>query len=471
MTVREAQPLITSISVRELFGRRSYDIEIPEVDGKPSRLLLLHGDNGSGKTTLLRLVWHALSAADNRGHRSFIAKTPFMSLGISMTGGRSIHIAKSDGLLGSFTVTVRNADGSEVVAKYTATEDLEVRGGTQRRHYSIDESAFLLERAGSYLREISKRERNELMHRITEIDEDAAAEVAYLEFLENEVKTPLYLADDRSLYSDDPDINRMREMLWRRDDGEKTDRLARLAFNELQITIRRVNEHLRSLTIGGQNDGSANSNAIYLNVLRQLVEGARNSGDAAEAPVSDLLDQVAESSPMYEKYGLVPPLDTTELRRLLSAARGDLAEPAERIVSPFLSSLQARYEALSSAQRLLESLIPTVNSFLNEKQLHFTPRTGLRIVTLDGDVLEVEALSSGERQLLMLLCTTLLAGIDTNIFIVDEPELSLGVDWQRKILESLLDVTDGSNLQFLVATHSVEIISGNPESLVQLRAL
>lgn len=471
MTAREAQPLITSISVRKLFGRRSYDIEIPEVNGTLSRLLLLHGDNGSGKTTLLRLVWHALSSADNRGHRSFIAKTPFMSLSISMVGGRSIHVAKLDGLLGSFTVTVRSADGSEVVAKYTANEDLKVRGGAQSRHYSIDESAFLLERAGSYLRETSKRERNELLHRIAELDKAEAAEVAYLRFLENEVKTPLYLADDRSLYSDDPDINRMREMLSRRDDGEKSDRLARLAFNELQITIRRVNEHLRGLTIGGQNDGSANSNAIYLNVLRQLVEGARNSGDAAESPVSSLLDQVTESSPMYEKYGLVPPLDTAELRRLLGAARGDLAEPAERIVSPFLSSLQARYEALSGAQRLLESLIPTVNSFLNEKQLHFTPKTGLGIVTVDGDTLEVEALSSGERQLLMLLCTTLLAGIDTNIFIIDEPELSLGVDWQRKILESLLDVTDGSNLQFLVATHSVEIISGNPESLVQLRQL
>lgn len=264
MSTREAHPLITSISVRDLFGRRSYDIAIPEVDGSPSRLLLLHGDNGSGKTTLLRLVWHTLSAADNRGHRSFIAKTPFMSLSISMVGGRSIHVAKSDGLLGSFTISVKSADGSEVVAKYQANEELKVRGGAHLRHFSIDESTFLLERAGSYLRETSKSERNELMHRISELDQDAAAELAYLEFLEKEVKTPLYLADDRSLYSDDPDINRMREMLWRRDDGEKSDRLARLAFNELQITIRRVNEHLRSLTLGGQNDGSANSNAMRL---------------------------------------------------------------------------------------------------------------------------------------------------------------------------------------------------------------
>lgn len=467
----ETRPLITAIAVRDLFGRRSYDIPIPQTDGAPSRLLLLHGDNGSGKTTLLRLVWHALSSADDKGHRTFISRTPFSRLEISMTNARSIVVVKTDGLVGSFTITVTKEGQTVCVASFHADEDLRIRGRRWTQQYLAEDESSYLDRGSSATNFLSDRQRDRIAHVGVAIDRKDDGRAEYLEFLENDVKTPLFLADDRSLYSDDPDINRMREALWRREDGDRSDRLARLAFNELQITIQRVNDHLRGLMIGGQTSGSANSNAIYLDVLRQLIEGGRDGDDAIEAPANELLDQVSKASPNFEKYGLVPYLNTSELRRLLGLAQGDLEEPADRILSPFLSSLRARYEALSGAQSLLESLVPTINSFLNDKELTFTPRKGLSIVTVDGDALSVEALSSGERQLLMLLCTTLLAGIDTNVFIIDEPELSLGVSWQRKILRSLLSVTEGSGLQFLVATHSVEIISGNPDSLVQLRPL
>lgn len=473
MTAPTPGPLITSISVRELFGKRSYDVVVPEIDGLPTRLLLLHGDNGSGKTTLLRLVWHALSAADNQGHRSFIARTPFSQLSIRMRGGREIRIKKTDGLVGSFSLELIRSGFEDLLANYEASEDLSVRSPSRYANPLLREEFLRGQRLmAGYA--VSSEDLKSIRIDMTLLEGSIKAEQEYLEFLANEVKTPLYLADDRSLYSDDPDINRMRESLSRREDSDRRDRLARLVFIELQVTIRRVNEHLRSITLGGQNDGSANSNAIYMNVLRQLVNTSSRSVTAEDSPssVSELLEQISSVSPAYEQFGLVPKFDIDEFRRLIDRAQSpELASLAERVVSPFLSSLRARYDALEEAHDLLVSLIPTVNGFLAEKELRFTPRGGLRIFTTGDDLLEVEALSSGERQLLMLLCTTLLARVDTNLFIIDEPELSLGVEWQRKILDSLMALTDKTNLQFLVATHSVEIISARPESLVQLRPL
>lgn len=65
------------------------------------------------------------------------------------------------------------------------------------------------------------------------------------------------------------------------------------------------------------------------------------------------------------------------------------------------------------------------------------------------------SLSSGEKQLLILLTETLLQQNSPTIFIADEPELSLHIDWQRKIISSVRELNP--NAQVIVATHSPEI--------------
>ena len=462
-----AAPLITGFSVRDLFGRRSYDVNVPVIDGQPSKLVLIHGDNGSGKTTLLKLIWNALSAADNRGHRSFIAKTPFTTLLIRMTGGRLLHIEKTDGLQGSFEIVVSRPGAEDVRVRYEAEEDLKISRPSRLAHRALD-----LERWTRRYAEDASLVRPSYIASLDEDRKNLLAEEQYFAFLAEEIQNPLLLADDRSLYSDDPEIYRTREALARREESDPRVRLSRLVFIELQATLRRVNDYIRSLTLGGQNDGSANSNAIYMEVLRRLAEPtAQHESETDQlTEIHNLLAEIANVSPGYEKYGLVPSFDVVEFRRLLDIAqRTEISALSLDIVAPFLSSMRARYSALEEAHDLLQSFIPTINSFLTEKELHFTPRIGLRIVTSsDQEQLDVESLSSGERQLLMLLATTVLARNDTKLFIIDEPELSLGVEWQRNILESLLDLTDTSELQFLVATHSIEIISSHPEALVQL---
>lgn len=465
MTSLDQNPLISSISIRDLFGTRDYDIIVPEVDGRPSRLLLLHGDNGSGKTTLLRLVWHALSASESRGHRTFLAKTPFSSLAISMLDGSELYIRKLDGLLGSFEISLLRPGRDAATSKYMASDDHKILRSRNDRVRALQR----IQRAVNSASE----EMDQFYAELEAAEESQRGEQDYLQFLLEEVGSPLYLADDRSLYSDDPDIERMREILSAREDIDRRDRLARLAIIELRITIRRVNEHLRSITLGGQNDGSANANAIYVDVLRSLLGAPKQSGEqASTSHVTELLDEISEIGPGYERYGLVPKFDTRQFRELLDRAQvSALGHLAERVIEPFLFSLRARYAALEEAHGLLSSLVPTINRFLNGKQLRFSPRGGLEIVTTNGETLDVEKLSSGERQLLMLMCTTLMASFDTKVFIIDEPELSLGVEWQRNILDALTGMTERTGLQFIVATHSVEIISTRPEALAQLRQI
>lgn len=80
------------------------------------------------------------------------------------------------------------------------------------------------------------------------------------------------------------------------------------------------------------------------------------------------------------------------------------------------------------------------------------------------EAIESDKLSAGEKQMLSFLCYNAFSE-NTAIFI-DEPELSLHVDWQRLLLPTLLEQETGN--QFFVATHSPFIYSKYPEREILL---
>ena len=81
-------------------------------------------------------------------------------------------------------------------------------------------------------------------------------------------------------------------------------------------------------------------------------------------------------------------------------------------------------------------------------------------------LINIASLSSGEKQLFILLIEALLQNKSPQLFIADEPELSLHIDWQRKILKSLLELNPKA--QIIVATHSPEIASKFPNNIINM---
>ena len=75
-------------------------------------------------------------------------------------------------------------------------------------------------------------------------------------------------------------------------------------------------------------------------------------------------------------------------------------------------------------------------------------------------------LSSGEKQILILLTQALLSEKTPVVYVADEPELSLHVDWQEKLLGALTQLA--GRCQFIVATHSPDIASGFGDKIIDL---
>lgn len=83
--------------------------------------------------------------------------------------------------------------------------------------------------------------------------------------------------------------------------------------------------------------------------------------------------------------------------------------------------------------------------------------------------LDVNVLSSGEKQLLILLTETLLQQSQPYIFIADEPELSLHIEWQRNLVNSIRNLNP--NAQIIFATHAPEIAANHSKKLIYMQSV
>lgn len=128
-------------------------------------------------------------------------------------------------------------------------------------------------------------------------------------------------------------------------------------------------------------------------------------------------------------------------------------------------SLQAK-RATSEIFAQSDLFLKNVESFIVDKKFYF--KEGDLIIEKNGFI-PFARLSSGEKQLLILLIEALLQREQPYVFIADEPELSLHVAWQRKILPAIREINP--NAQIIVATHSPEVAGRYPEAMIDMEEI
>lgn len=73
-----------------------------------------------------------------------------------------------------------------------------------------------------------------------------------------------------------------------------------------------------------------------------------------------------------------------------------------------------------------------------------------------GETLTPYQLSSGEKQMLAILLTVLVEDNHHYVLFMDEPEVSLHVDWQQKLIDLIMELNP--NVQIILTTHSPAVI-------------
>lgn len=116
-----------------------------------------------------------------------------------------------------------------------------------------------------------------------------------------------------------------------------------------------------------------------------------------------------------------------------------------------------------------DTFLNTINEMLISKTLNINERNEFLANASPNKVFTLHQLSSGEKQLFIILGQALLQRKAPWIYIADEPELSLHVTWQSQLIDSLRNINP--NAQIIVATHSPDIVAHYDSKTIDMEAI
>ncbi|MGN4953050.1 AAA family ATPase [Aeromonas caviae] len=299
-------------------------------------------------------------------------------------------------------------------------------------------------------------------------------ELNFLKVLEDIAPSMFILNAERRLDSDsvpDPgDEMELRRLMHYEDARKINDLVTRSREIALSQALATTTQWIKNKAIKGANQGSINVHTVYSEVLKHLVTPMNNK-EVQSNDIPDLLDRLTDiekKTNELAEYEFETPLSTQALKKGLTTRNSQRAMLAAGLLFPYIKSVEGRLEAVTPIFNVVHKFIKIINSLLHDKKISFTLGSGFVIKNRLNAILEPSKLSSGEQQLLLLFCYVLTARDNPSVFMIDEPEISLNVKWQRQLIQSLLDITEKSKIQFIFASHSIELFAQHRRRVVKV---
>ncbi|MDR0430166.1 MAG: AAA family ATPase [Tannerellaceae bacterium] len=450
---------ITKISIRQLFGLFDYDIEL----NKESDLTILTGPNGYGKTTILNIIF-------NLFHQKFFyfQKLNFKFISIILSNGQCIEITKKKGKEKNEQIIQIIDEEQRIVSRKADTTDIiiDLKEGKNIIQSYIYNSAV-------ENRLIHELERYYPIRRISPdlwLEERTGKQFALYDFLnENNDSLP----------------DRILELIKKQND--KSEEVLKV-LNAINIYLIKEQRLLKQSKI-----------SVNRPLSQQLLSFVNTIEDYAK----ELKDMIAQKQ--LEAYHVAQQLDSSFPKRLIGTQKRLTKEEFEK-----------RFERLTKKQKQLQEfgisisgqdvteynddtanvltvyledsenkvtvydeLLSKINLFvniLNEKRFTFKSIVidnthGFYFKTTAGDILNLTDLSSGEQNEVVLFYELLFKTTPNTLILIDEPEISLHVIWQKAFVKDLEEIAKMKHIPFLIATHSPQIINDRWDLTIDLFAL
>lgn len=174
------------------------------------------------------------------------------------------------------------------------------------------------------------------------------------------------------------------------------------------------------------------------------------------AVISTFDTALQESEAIYKlSDGTVATYLDWELYRLQNRYLTYQLEVGKRVIAALqagisTSDIQALTERKVQYFDIIDALLESTGKRVNRES------DTLLFETKYGASIHPSQLSSGEKQILIILTNVLIQGGREFILIMDEPEISLHFDWQRRLIEDVKSLNP--NLQLILATHSPAVV-------------
>jgi predicted ATP-binding protein involved in virulence len=431
---------LKSITVKNLFGIFNHYIPL----NTQNRITIIHGPNGFGKSTILRMVEGLLTSRYYE-----IQIIPFNELRADFENEQYIRITKSE-------------DSPNIVKLFYTSE-------TGEKEFALNLSAesesvpFPLEMMDDLIPEVRRIGTNKWLY-------PPSGEVFTLSELIECYRDILPLANTA-------------------DEPEELTRLKHSVNVHLIGTQRLLSHSVRRLKAGFvRNHPYTQTVAQYSSELAEAIE----SKLAESASLSQSLDRTFPSRLI--QHSSIKELSEEEIHNELAALekkRTELREAGlldkekdidipllsqidpttKNVLSVYIEDIKKKlsiFDEMASKIKLLQQI---VNSRFIYKKMGVSKEQGFIFANLNDKPLSPTQLSSGERHKLVVLYELLFKVKPNSIIFIDEPELSLHVEWQVNALSELEEITQLASLDILMATHSPDIINDRWDLTVELKGL
>lgn len=167
-------------------------------------------------------------------------------------------------------------------------------------------------------------------------------------------------------------------------------------------------------------------------------------------------------------------LSRYDLLKMKSISNVIFDEQHSKALKVYFDDFDKKYKVYEEFINKMDLFIGILNNKLKFKQIKVNRRKGIEVVEENSDkknTIKLNDLSSGEKQEILLFFE-LIFNTEKNItLLIDEPEISLHVAWQRRFMDDLISVSKHMKFTSIVATHSPQIIGSHWEKQIDLGEL
>lgn len=412
-----------------IFGFKS-SRKIASVNFSDASVSVIYGDNGSGKTTFLKVISAFLSQNDN----------VLAALGVRAIECSYLHDGKEREII---------VERKEISYDWSALVESPLKDAT-----SI---ALGIERG------ISTQSSNIDANLIFEFFRRSPRTRHF--FSKNSEFNAREVADDLAFF-----VSRRQSLMNDRPEG--FDEL-RAHQNLQNIKLENIESHLVNHYRRARYAANLKIQSALFNTLSDAING--NESKSSQVPY-DIYRSITEyKSRLIEALTDDDAAEGNQFKATIVNILSSLTEDnyeSEIANKPLLGALFANMIEELEKEKLalgaINLLVDTFNKYLiDEKKLVVS---GKEIyVTIGQNQHSIHDLSSGERHILTFLSLVLFLGQGKDFLIIDEPEISLNITWQRQLLELFTKLVPKT--QIIVASHSPVLSKRHPEFLTPLRTM
>jgi len=196
---------------------------------------------------------------------------------------------------------------------------------------------------------------------------------------------------------------------------------------------------------------------------KRLFKEKRTSLD--DDVLKDKLKSLQEQREKTSQYGLLK-LDGDSFFE-----EDEISDSDTKVLSLYIADSEKKLAVFSSLVNKIELFTNILNERrFNFKSIEIDKERGFIFKSQNGSILQLTELSSGEQHEVVLLFELIFKSSDNSLVLIDEPEISLHIVWQKAFLNDIKEIIKLQNIDIVIATHSPYIIDERWDLTVNLEA-